>query len=152
MITPNRGGYFITICTYQRGCLLGEIIDSESVKPRGEYRSTCLGMIYLTIILMWNWINFALCRICSWDYHFDRFTPAYGRDLSRGGSETRPTRRGKRHGLPEIVRAFKSFSSRRINEIVGFAVYSTWQRNYYDHIIRNDRELTQSGITSSLIL
>ena len=47
----------------------------------------------------------------------------------------------KRHGLPEIVRAFKSFSARRINEIRKTPGASVWQQNYYEHIIRNENEL-----------
>ena len=43
----------------------------------------------------------------------------------------------KRHGLPEIVRAFKSFSARRINELRKLQGVPVWQRNYYEHIIRN---------------
>ncbi len=42
------------------------------------------------------------------------------------------------HGLPEIVRAFKTFSSRRINEMRQTQGIPVWQRNYYEHIIRND--------------
>lgn len=47
----------------------------------------------------------------------------------------------KRHALPEIVRAFKSFSARRINELRDTPGLPIWQRNYYDHIIRHEREL-----------
>jgi len=50
-----------------------------------------------------------------------------------------PTKPGriKRHGLPEIVRAFKSFSARRINEIRLSPAVPVWQRNYYEHVIRD---------------
>jgi hypothetical protein len=37
----------------------------------------------------------------------------------------------KRHGLPEIVRALKTFSSRRINDIRKTPGIPVWQRNYY---------------------
>jgi len=47
----------------------------------------------------------------------------------------------KRHGLPEIVRALKTFSARRINEIRGTPGHPVWQRNYYEHIIRSEDEL-----------
>ncbi|HUV92496.1 MAG TPA: hypothetical protein VMV80_05380 [Anaerolineales bacterium] len=46
-----------------------------------------------------------------------------------------------RHGLPEIVRAVKSFSSRRINRLRGTPGVPVWQRNYYERIIRNEKEL-----------
>ena len=44
------------------------------------------------------------------------------------------------YGLPEIIRAFKSFSARRINTIRNTPGASVWQRNYYEHILRNEAE------------
>ncbi|MDR2449440.1 MAG: transposase [Prevotellaceae bacterium] len=44
----------------------------------------------------------------------------------------------KKHGLPEIVRALKTFSARRINEKRNISQTAVWQRNYYEHIIRNE--------------
>ena len=49
----------------------------------------------------------------------------------------------ERHGLPEIIRAFKSFSARRINLMRGTPGLPVWQRNYYEHIIRNEKSLDQ---------
>ncbi|MFZ0134346.1 MAG: transposase, partial [Desulfobacterales bacterium] len=49
----------------------------------------------------------------------------------------------KIHALPEIIRGFKTFSSRRINEIRHSPGTKLWQRNYYEHIIRNDDELNR---------
>ena len=43
----------------------------------------------------------------------------------------------KQTPLPEILRGFKTFSSRRVNRarrVVGIPV---WQRNYWEHVIRN---------------
>jgi REP element-mobilizing transposase RayT len=47
----------------------------------------------------------------------------------------------KNHGLPEFVRAFKSFSSRKINEFRKSKQPDTWQLRYYDHIIRSENDL-----------
>lgn len=52
-------------------------------------------------------------------------------------AKTRPYRR---HGLPEIVRALKSFSAKRINVLRGTQGMPVWQVNYYEHIIRDDEE------------
>jgi hypothetical protein len=49
----------------------------------------------------------------------------------------------KRHGIPEFVRALKSFSSRRINQLRGKASPSIWQRTYWDNIIRNETMLKE---------
>lgn len=47
----------------------------------------------------------------------------------------------KRYPLPEVVRGFKTFSARRINELRGTPGVSVWQRNYWEHIVRNEDEL-----------
>ena len=54
------------------------------------------------------------------------------------GSSTRPE---VRHGFPEVVRAFKTFSARRINALCGTPGTAVWQRGYYEHVIRNERAL-----------
>ena len=61
---------------------------------------------------------------------------------SRGGSKTPPTL-PTCHGLPEIIRALKSFSARRINQLRGTPGTLVWQRGYYEHIIRNERQLNR---------
>ena len=48
-----------------------------------------------------------------------------------------------RHGLSEIVRAFKTFSARRINALHNTVGTPFWQRNYYEHVIRNQSALDQ---------
>jgi hypothetical protein len=45
------------------------------------------------------------------------------------------------HGLPEIVRGFKTFSSRRINEEIKIDNKFQWQKSFYDHVIRDDKSL-----------
>jgi REP element-mobilizing transposase RayT len=57
----------------------------------------------------------------------------------RAGYKPAPTL--KQHGLPEIIRAFKTFSSRQINQIRNSSGIPVWQRNYYEHIIRSEPEM-----------
>ena len=45
------------------------------------------------------------------------------------------------HGLFEFVRALKTFSSRRMNELDNTAGKSRWQLRFHDHIIRDKEEL-----------
>jgi len=45
--------------------------------------------------------------------------------------------------LGAIVRAFKSATTRRINRNRSEIVRSVWQRNYYEHIVRNEDELNR---------
>ena len=51
---------------------------------------------------------------------------------------------GRRHGVPEIMRGFKTFSSRRINSACGTSGLPVWQRNYYEHVIRDEKELNNT--------
>ena len=45
------------------------------------------------------------------------------------------------HGLPEIIRGFKTFSSKAINEKIKPDQKFRWQKSYHDRIIRNEYEL-----------
>jgi REP element-mobilizing transposase RayT len=47
------------------------------------------------------------------------------------------------HPLSEIVRAFKTFSARRINQLRKTPGTPVWQRNYYEHVIRSESDLNQ---------
>ena len=58
------------------------------------------------------------------------------------GSEPAPT--GKRYTLSEIVWQFKTFSAKHNNEKRKSTGTSVWQRNYYEHIIRDDHDLNNT--------
>ena len=45
--------------------------------------------------------------------------------------------------LPTIVRYFKSAVTRRINDLRGTSYTPVWQRNYYEHVIRNEDDLNE---------
>jgi putative transposase len=57
------------------------------------------------------------------------------------GNPMTKQKHSKRHGIPEIVRGFKAFSARRINRIREGAGTPVWQRNYYEHIVRDRTSL-----------
>jgi REP element-mobilizing transposase RayT len=46
-----------------------------------------------------------------------------------------------RHGVPEIMRALKTYSARRIIALRGTPGTSVWQRGYYEHIVRDETAL-----------
>jgi REP element-mobilizing transposase RayT len=62
----------------------------------------------------------------------------------RAGLKPAPTADGRPHPLSEIVRAFKTFSARRINQMRSTPGVPVWQRNYYERVVRNERELNAS--------
>ena len=43
--------------------------------------------------------------------------------------------------LAAIVQNYKSVTTRKINHIHRLAGKTVWQRNYHEHVIRNQREL-----------
>jgi putative transposase len=62
---------------------------------------------------------------------------------SRGASRSAPTGVARRKPLGRLVGAFKTVSTKRINEIRGTLGVPVWQRNYYERVIRNDEELNR---------
>ncbi|MDO8615561.1 MAG: transposase [Dehalococcoidia bacterium] len=59
----------------------------------------------------------------------------------RGGSRTAPTAPLIRKPLGRLVGAFKTMSTKRINQIRGTPAHTVWQRNYHERVIRHEREL-----------
>jgi putative transposase len=49
----------------------------------------------------------------------------------------------KGRGLPEIIRALKTFSFRNINSFLKTPNRPIWQRGYYEHVIRNEDSLNK---------
>ena len=68
----------------------------------------------------------------------------------RGVLQYAPTRasgqlRSPSFGLGAVIRGFKSAVTRRINRQQGTPGRPVWQRNYFEHIIRDDRALNRVG-------
>jgi hypothetical protein len=112
------GAYFVTSVTRHRENLFGDIVNGEMFL--NKYGTIMLNVLndvpkYYphvtldTFIVMPNHIHAIIVINCT----------------CKGGSETHPyTSDGRvihekmiQHGLPEIMRAIKSFSARRINQI-----------------------------------
>jgi len=135
----QSGAYFVTICTFQRECLFGEIAD-ETIRlgNYGAVVQTCwddLPNHYSNVesdlfVVMPNHVHGIIVLSDT--------TPDARAGLRPAPTVSTPS---KRHGLPEIMRAFKSFSTRRVNEARGVAGAPLWQRNYHEHIIRNEKSL-----------
>lgn len=155
----QAGAYFVTIVTWQREMLFGDIVDGEMKLNRNgkivqdawfdlknHYRHVELG----AFVIMPNHVHGIIILV---DDDGRGGSSVLGKtnlpDDSSAGTEsllinqTRPyvVKSKPRHGLPEIVRAFKSFSARRINRLRKTDGIPVWQRNYYEHIIRNEREM-----------
>jgi putative transposase len=103
------GAYFVTIVTQSRKCLFGEIVEAEM-------RLNDAGRIIQTA---WNdlpnhYANVEVDTFVVMPNHIHGIINLA--DLPVGaGFKPAPTNAGTHHGLSEIVRAFKTFSARRIN-------------------------------------
>ncbi len=133
----QAGAYFVTICTYQRQCLLGEIED-------GQIRLSDIGAVAQAawLDLPDHYPRVALDVFVLMPNHVHGIVVM--RDVVGAGLQTRPYETPsvptKRCALPEIIRGFKTYSARRVNELRGVAGVPLWQRNYYEHIIRDENE------------
>ena len=143
----KAGAYFITICTWQREHLFGDIVNGEMQLSRyGE-----------TVRFNWDnlpkrYRNVELDAFIIMPNHVHGIIVLTDNGLEGAGLESlsvesdkllvkpAPTKT-KLHGLSEIVRGFKPFSARRINQIRRMTGVSVWQRGYYEHIIRNEESL-----------
>ncbi len=140
------GEYFITICTLNRECSLGEIRNREMiVSPAGEivrrewlHTSIVREEIELdTFIIMPNHLHGIISIRSRRGDPVDR--PAYRSITNRTFQRSIPVLKSNTIGA--IVGQIKSNASKRIRESVCPGFY--WHRNYYEHIIRNESELQQ---------
>jgi REP element-mobilizing transposase RayT len=132
----QAGGYFVTICTWQRESLFGEIVDAEMRLNNLGYL-VCDAWTDLTR----HYRHVALDAFVVMPNHVHGII--FISDVeARAGLKPAPT--VKWHDLSEIVRGFKTFSSRRINESRNNQGCPVWQRNFYDRVLRNGDELTRA--------
>jgi REP element-mobilizing transposase RayT len=182
----QAGAYFITICTWQRECLFGEIINGEmQLSPWGEivnlhwqnlpkyHRHLELdefaimpNHLHGIIVLInhnsvQNSVGAGLADIPGEKQLTSQQNPPFPISQSQNSvgagladipgekqltSQQNPPfptfqSQTKPKNLPEILRGFKTFSARRINQMRRTSGVPVWQRNYYEHIIRNEESL-----------
>ncbi|MCL4547687.1 MAG: transposase [Bacteroidetes bacterium] len=123
--------YFVTICTQGKRKMFGNVVGtSMKLNQFGKIVKDC-------------WLDLPNhYSKCELDYYVIMPDHVHGIIIineSRDESVTRPNK--KNHGLSEIVRGFKSFSSKRINTLLNNENKFHWQRSFYDRIIRNEKEL-----------
>jgi REP element-mobilizing transposase RayT len=137
------GAYFVTICVKDHAHLFGSIQNSAMRENEfGEIVRTCwndLPRHYPSVkldafVIMPNHIH-GIIVIVDDDH--------VGVGAGLKPAPTTNTNTPKHHGLPEIIRALKTFSARRINEIRKTPGIPVWQRNYYEHIVRSESALDQ---------
>lgn len=130
----QHGAYFVTIYTKNKICLFGQVMEGQMIlNPFGEAATT----VWKELPLHYPEIDAEIFTVMPNHIHGIVVIHITG----RAGSKPAPTI----HPLSEGIRAFKTYSSRRINELLNNQGKSVWQRNYYEHIIRNENEFKEIG-------
>ena len=144
------GAYFVTIVTAGRKCLFGAIVEGDMrLSPQGQIAQACWQEIpghfphveLGAYVIMPNHVHGIIVL------HQPGVTMG---DDDRATMKSSPV--GAQHAAPlhaernvtsgsigAIVRSFKSAVTHLIHEQFGGSS-PLWQRNYYEHIIRNDGE------------
>ncbi|MBI4211506.1 MAG: transposase, partial [Deltaproteobacteria bacterium] len=134
----QNGAYFVTICTHKRECLFGEIVN-------GEMQLNDIGRVVVD-----EWLKTPQIRdeidLDQWVIMPNHFHGIIVINR-RGTLQRAPTHEqfGKptSNSIPTIIRLFKSTVTKRINEFRNTPQQPVWQRNYYEHVIRNEDSLNQ---------
>jgi len=134
----EAAAYFITICTHAKGAVFGRIdegrmqmnecgrIADQRWRTLPDHHLNCELDYY---VVMPNHVHGILVLHKDWTGTAGRApTPeAFGRPVSRS--------------IPTIVRSYKSSVSRHIGRCRQQKTRPLWQRGYYEHVIRHEREL-----------
>ena len=130
----QQGAYFITIITHNRKCLFGDL-------DHGEMLLSPIGIIVKNI---WQSIpeHFSQANV---DYFVIMPNHIHGIIELVGARHAVPLQHeafGKPvpGSIPTIVRSFKSEVTRRVNLFRNTPGEKVWQRNYFEHVIRNETE------------
>lgn len=123
----QAGYYFITICTQGRLGIFGEIVGADDpVCPQKIMKSNEIGKM---VHECWNKINHIYDNVetdafCLMPNHI------HGIIIISEGGQGRPP-------LQKIIQGYKSVTTRMCFK---YNMKKIWQRNYYEHIIRNEFE------------
>jgi len=154
------GVYFVTIVTQNRACLFGSVVEGEMViNEAGRMIDQVCQEIPINIssvgleyyVIMPN--HFHAIIILNNDARFvgvDLPQPPEGSSVypSEGCNTGQPQRIAPTQdtvSLPNVVQRFKSLTTRRYISGVQQRDWPRfngrlWQRNYYEHVIRNERD------------
>ena len=133
------GAYFVTLCTRDRRCAFGEVtLDGVRLTPVGEIvteewskSAEVRAEVELdAFVVMPNHLH-GIVVISDTSPRDHRSPRAHGRA---------PLQRAAR-SLGALVAGFKAATTSHVNRLAGTPGVPVWQRNYYEHIIRSDKEL-----------
>jgi len=132
------GAYFVTICTYDRNCFFGKVVNERLILSAVGSKAR---IFFRGIAEHFN--NVALDEYIVMPNHLHGIIVI--QDVGVQNFEPLQRHNAFQHVIPKslgsIIRAYKSTLTRwcRSN---GHG-YFKWQRNYYEHIIRDEDDLNK---------
>jgi len=133
----SPGAYFVTVVTHRYECIFGKIIDQEmQMNDLGRIVQKCW------VVLPDHFLDIEIQPFVVMPNHIHGIITIIEKDR-RGTIYRAPTI--EKFGqpvvgsIPTIVRTYIAAVSRRSRR--DFGRVNIWQRNYYEHIIRNQSEL-----------
>ena len=140
----RAGAYFVTICTHNKECLFGDVVN-------GNLALNDFGRMVDSEWLKTTEIrkNVILDKYIVMPNHFHGMFLITENDSGKARLATTKCNvsikmefgKPKPGSLPVIVGSFKSAVARQINLMRNTPGKEVWQRNYYEHIVRNPDEL-----------
>lgn len=140
----QEGLYFVTICTKDKICLFGNIVDEEMVLndvgriAHEEWKNTEVLRKNIRLgefIIMPNHVH-GIIEITSVGANCIR--PQITTGECNSPLQTENKFRSPSQTLGAVVRGYKSSVTKQINKLHEIPNMIIWQRNYYERIIRND--------------
>jgi len=136
----SSGHYHVVVCTYLKQYQFGAVINRRmQLNDLGEIACNCWQQIPS------HFPNVGLDEFIVMPNHVhgiivinNSMTPVGAQYIAPLQVDPKEKMRIKPGSLSSIVRTYKG-AVKRILGRLGYAFY--WQRNYYEHIIRNDEEL-----------
>jgi putative transposase len=143
----QAGVYFVTICTFHRECLFGDIRDGKMQLNQygriveGEWLWTAFLRPEIILDLYAVMPNHIHGIVIKNDVE-DTLVGATRRVAP--SSDTTPHPNGPTSGsIGAIIGQFKSVVTKQINVLRQSPGARVWQRNYYERIVRDDDELNK---------
>ena len=138
----QAGAYFVTICTQGRINLFGDVVD-------GEMQLNELGLIvqeeWLRTESIRAEVELDVFQVMPNHFHgvvvITPPVPHNGMTVARVGTHGCASLRRAPKSLGSLIAGFKSSATKRINELRSTPGALVWQRNYYERIVRNEKEL-----------
>jgi len=135
----NIGAYFVTICCQNRKCIFGKIVDKKMIlNEYGEITGNAWNKLPQhhtnielgAFIVMPNHIHGIIT------INTTNIAAVTNHDNNRNNRQLARYQNPGKNTLSSIVGSYKSTVSKQIHRI-GF-VGDIWQRNFYEHVIRNE--------------